>query len=218
MLISNQVQSTKDQVANIIREAILTNQFKSGERLNLNTIAEQIGVSLTPVREALQDLTREGLVVSEPRKGAVVAIIDEKYVSDYYGFRIPLECAAVRYAVEKEADLSTVKKSFNKMKISMEMGEYETYGSYNLDFHEAIWTAAQNNRITDTLRSLWIGRSFNDKHDTKENAEVSFTEHKAIVSYMLLGDANKAEEAMRLHLIRSRNDVMSNFRNDPPEN
>ena len=91
----------RDVVFNTLREAILKGDLKPGERLMELQLAAQLGVSRTPIREAIRKLELEGLVIMIPRKGAVVAEITEKSLRDVLEVRRALEALAVRFACEK---------------------------------------------------------------------------------------------------------------------
>ena len=95
----------RDRVAAALREAILSHQIQPGAELALKETAAQLGVSATPVREALQILEREGLIELRPNRGAVVLGITEKRIRDHYQTRAALERAAAILVCENKAPL-----------------------------------------------------------------------------------------------------------------
>ena len=85
---------TRVQVTAILKKALFSGEYKSGDELSLTEIAERLGVSRTPVREAFQTLESEGLIELRMNRGAIVKPIDEKYITDHYEMRILLETDA----------------------------------------------------------------------------------------------------------------------------
>lgn len=90
-----------DEVYERLREAILTKQFSSGQRLDTEAIAQQLGVSLTPVRSAIELLAADGLVDVQPRSGTFVTTLSAKDVEDTLDIRCALECLAAEKAVAR---------------------------------------------------------------------------------------------------------------------
>ena len=205
------VMSVRDQVVNILRESILTNEFKANERLDLDSLSKKMGVSITPIREALQILEHEGLIQMKPRKGVIVCSIDADYVRDYYMVRIALECAAAQFACEGDNDLSEIEASFKRMQEVIQNKGSKNYAQQNYQFHKAIWEAAGSPRLENLLKSVWISRSLGASHNVEENAQVSFKEHEMIAKAILKRDGKLAYDMMRKHLERSMKDVMTHY-------
>ena len=95
----------REQVASILRKAILSRELQEGQEITLEGIAELVGVSTTPVREAFQILARDGLIKLRPNKGAVVQGINEKTIRDHYETRAVLEGEAAARASAEGVDL-----------------------------------------------------------------------------------------------------------------
>ena len=127
------------QVADSLREAILSKEIKPGEILNLNSIAEDLGVSNTPVREALQILAADGLIELRANKGALVIGMNRKRVTDYYETRILLESAAAFKAASKD-DISEIEDAFDQEERIVMSNDYSRYSHVNRQFHRAIWS------------------------------------------------------------------------------
>ena len=210
-LIQVKMPLVREQVVNILREAILMRELNAGDPLNINDLSMKLGVSATPIREALQVLESDGLVCIKPRRGAVVADIDEKYIRDYYQTRIILECAAVQMACAEGKDLTALLKNFQKMELAVQNSEHVDYGSLNYSFHATIWSICGNERIKRLLESFWISRSISAHHDSEQNAKTSFQEHKEIMEAVVARNAERAGVAMQKHLERSMDDVLSHF-------
>lgn len=209
---SVKVMSVRDQIVNILRESILTNEFKANEKLDFESLSRKMGVSITPIREALQILEHEGLVQMKPRKGVIVCDINREYVRDYYMVRIALECAAAQFACENGNDLSDLEQSFEKMKEALHSDDCSDYAKQNYDFHKAIWEAAGSERLENMLKSLWISRSLGVARNVEENANTSFYEHEKIINAILDRNGRLAYDEMRAHLERSMNDIMTHYK------
>ena len=150
--------SAREQVVNSLREAILTSELKAGERLVLSDLSARLGVSVTPIREALQSLEREGLVQLMPHKEAVVVGIDRKYVTDYYVTRAILESEAAAMACDAK-DMTVLLGHLKRMEQVIEEERYQDYADANYDLHEAIWILADNERMEGILKTLFISNS-----------------------------------------------------------
>ena len=92
------IPSAKERVASELRKAILSKQIEEGENLSLESVAQQLNVSITPVREAFQILSRDGLIKLRPNKGAIVLGITETYIREHYQLRGILESACAGIA------------------------------------------------------------------------------------------------------------------------
>ena len=101
-----QLLPAREQVASVLREAILKRELKEGEELTLEGMAEQLGVSSMPVREAFQILATDGLIKLRPNKGAIVLGVNEKTIRDHYETRALLESEAAARASQKGKDIS----------------------------------------------------------------------------------------------------------------
>ena len=125
----------REQVAAYLRKAILRQEIREGTILNLADTARQMGVSVTPVREALQLLAAQGLVRLRPNKGAVVMGINEKAIRDHFAVRTLLEGEAAALAARPGSDISEVEEVYAAMKKCMEEQRYSEYTHYNESFH-----------------------------------------------------------------------------------
>lgn len=204
--------SAREQVVNSLREAILTSELKAGERLVLSDLSSRLGVSVTPIREALQSLEREGLVQLMPHKEALVVGIDRKYVTDYYVTRAILESEAAAMACEAE-NLSSLQTTLEQMQEIIIQERFYEYARVNCDLHETIWRLANNERMEGILKTLFISNSLARNTSLKDNALVSFEEHKEIVRAIKERNCDEAKMRMRAHLMRSLRDTLSKYDN-----
>lgn len=149
----------RERVASALRKAIIAQQIKEGETLTLETTAQQLGVSITPVREAFQILERDGLISLQQNRGATVLGINEKTLREHYQVRAVLEKAACELCCENGADLSSVKNCIDTAEEALERNDVTDYANQNQSFHYEIWKAAGNGKLEKMLGELWNGLS-----------------------------------------------------------
>ena len=140
----------RDVVFNTLRQAILKGELKPGERLMEIQLANKLGVSRTPVREAIRKLELEGLVLMIPRKGAEVAEITRQDMEDVLEVRTALEELAVKDACDHitDAQLSELKKASNEFKKALLEGkDLVTCADADMHFHNVILSATNNRRL-----------------------------------------------------------------------
>lgn len=134
-------QTMHESAADRIRELILTGRLEPGERLAQSQLAEQLGISRTPVREALQKLASEGLVSFSPYKGAFVAEFSQSELDDIYSIRIALEGYCVRLAASQitDAQLERLDSIFDQMMEEYERGDRWQLLTVNREFYAVLY-------------------------------------------------------------------------------
>ena len=115
------IPSAKEKVASELRKAILSRKMKEGEILSLDSVATQLNVSITPVREAFQILARDGLIKLRQNKGAIVLGITDTYIREHYQLRAILESACAGLAAEEGVDISGIRDSYEESKLLWKM-------------------------------------------------------------------------------------------------
>ena len=209
---SMELMPARIRIASILKKALFTGEYKSGDELSLTDIAGQLGVSRTPVREAFQQLESEGLIELRMNKGAIVKPIDEKYIRDHYEMRILLESeAARRAAINGIPEVDTLLEQLSSIKEHMDRISNQEYESLNFDVHSAIWTAADNIRLSKFLSMLWNGPSIGLFNPKQDHYLKSTDEHIAILTAIKKQDEKKAKEMMEKHIERSMNNILKNF-------
>ena len=145
----NEYLPLRDVVFNTLRQAILRGELQPGERLMEIQLAQRLGVSRTPVREAIRKLELEGLVLMIPRRGAEVAEITRQDLEDVLEVRAALEELAVKDACEHITDeqLQDLKKAANEFKRSLEGTDLVACAEADIHFHEIIYAATNNKRL-----------------------------------------------------------------------
>lgn len=152
----NEYLPLRDVVFNTLRQAILRGELKPGERLMEIQLANKLGVSRTPIREALRKLELEGLVNMEPRKGAEVADITEKSLRDVLEVRKALEELSVQLACEKitEEEIEELKRVAERFKDTLNDQDVTKIAEADVAFHDVIYTATDNQKLILLLNNL----------------------------------------------------------------
>lgn len=142
-----QLLPARERVAAALRKAIISKQISEGEVLTLENTAQELGVSITPVREAFQILARDGLIELKQSKGAVVLGINETTIREHYQVRAALESAACALCCENDADLEGIRNALKVAEESLKEGDSSNFADYNQSFHYEIWKAQATRRF-----------------------------------------------------------------------
>lgn len=205
------IPSAKEKVAAELRKAILSRKMKEGESLSLDSVATQLNVSITPVREAFQILARDGLIKLRPNKGAIVLGINDTYIREHYQLRAILESACAELAAAEGVDISGIREAYESSKEALQKGDYSNYASQNREFHSEIWEAAGNQKMANMIAELWNGLSMGNMVTEQEYAKISIEEHGKIMDAIAAGDAVRAKQEMYAHIMRSRDDMLTYY-------
>ena len=206
----NEYLPLRDVVFNTLRKAILKGELKPGERLMEIALADRLGVSRTPVREAMRKLELEGLVVMIPRRGAQVANITEKDLNDVLEVRIALENlsiekACARMTEEQLAQLWDAAEEFEK-----------TMAEADVAFHEVIYQSSDNRRLNQVLNNLreQIYRYRVEYLKDEETRNLLVKEHKELYEAIRARDVKKAQEISFHHIENQREAIVCSIREE----
>ena len=194
----------RDVVFNTLREAILKGDLKPGERLMELQLASKLGVSRTPIREAIRMLEQEGLAVTTPRKGAEVAKMTLKDMEDVLEIRDALDELAVRIACQKITDeqlkqLEDVKELFEK---NTQTNNVKNIAEADVSFHDVIYEATGNPKLVTLLNNLreQVYRYRVEYIKDPKNYPTLIAEHEAILDSLKNRYVKNAVEAMHVHV------------------
>lgn len=201
----------REQVASVLRKAIISRELTEGQELTLEDVARQVGVSSMPVREAFQILDSEGLIKLRPNKGAVVLGINEKTIIDHFETRALLEGEMAARASRPEVDISAIEAVNEEAEQALARQVFTHYGDQNQAFHYAIWEAGNNEKMRNILSQLWNGLAIGRDVTKADYARKSHQEHQEILAAIRTRSAGKAKELMEQHIIRSMNDILTRF-------
>lgn len=203
----------RELVFEAIREAIIDGRLKPGERLMEIQLAEDLGVSRTPVREAIRKLELEGFVVMIPRKGAYVADISLKEISDVFEIRSALEGLAAELAAERASDERIEQMERCLVELSGVIEARDLKGIVEVDscFHETLYASSRNERLSQILSLLreQIQRFRTRTMTHPERMKVALDEHRAIVEAVAVRDAEQARRLAEEHIQSAENFLMT---------
>ena len=204
----------RDVVFENLRSAILEGKLKSGQRLMEVQLAEQLGVSRTPVREAIRKLELEGLVVMLPRKGAYVANISVKDLMDVLEIRACLEGLGASLAAERRDDedikkLESIEKEFED---AVRTQNIEILLKKDVEFHECIFEAANNKKLEKMINSIWEQvQRFRTTYVSDYNASMSLLdEHQAILKAIKEANVADAKKFAIEHIEKAEQFMLEN--------
>lgn len=170
----------REKIAATLREAILAQKISAGEVLTLESTAQELGVSITPVREAFQILARDGLLELKQNKRAVVVGVTEKTIREHFQIRAALESEACVLCCKNKIELKRIDQILKVSREVIEDGDYESYASLNQTLHMELWLAAGNDKLENMLSELWNGLSRGMKMNEEECVRKSLKEHEAV--------------------------------------
>lgn len=208
----NEYLPLRDVVFNTLRQAILKGELKPGERLMEITLAKKLGVSRTPIREAIRKLELEGLVIMVPRKGAEVADITEKDLKDVLEVRTALEELAIELAIVKmtDEDIDELKNANEIFIENAKDGDLVKLAQSDVDFHEIIYLSTDNKRLNQIVSNLseQMYRYRFEYIKDKNTHACLIEEHKAIIAALEKRDLPKAKEAIKLHVVNQEENIL----------
>lgn len=202
----------RDVVLKTIRQAILTGDLKPGERLMEIHLAEKLGVSRTPIREAIRQLELEGLVVMIPRKGATVAHLSSKTTSEVLEVRLALDELSVKLACERitDSEIDELKSANVAFEEAVEAGDTKEITACDIAFHEIILNASKNARLTQIVNNLaeQLYRYRFEYIKDSSGWQSLISEHRMITDAIVKKDADLAIKAMRVHIKNQENSIL----------
>lgn len=194
----------RDVVFNTLREAILKGELKPGERLMELQLAAQLGVSRTPIREAIRMLEQEGLAVTVPRKGAEVAKMTLKGMEDVLEIREALDVLACQLACVRisEEQLSVLEEKKQAFEESLKTGNVKTIAEADMSFHDVIYEATGNPKLVNMLNNLreQIYRYRVEYLKKEENYPILIKEHNDIYQALVNRNQEEAATSIREHV------------------
>ncbi len=206
----------RDVVFETLRDAIITQVLKPGERLMEIQLADEMGVSRTPVREAIRKLELEGLVVMVPRKGAYVAGVSMKDIHEVYEVRAALEMLAVTLAAERITDEELDALERQVLRESEAESDQDEHALDNIiyidsSFHDIIYQAAHNQRLVQFVNILQeqLQRFRAASLSRPGRSKTALDEHKQIVEALAERNGELAAKLAKEHIENAENAMIS---------
>ena len=217
----NEYLPLRDVVFNTLRKAILRGELKPGERLMEIQLANKLGVSRTPIREAIRKLELEGLVLMIPRKGAEVAQITEKNMQDVLEVRKALEELSVQLACERitPEQVEEMKMAAEDFRKVLKSGDVTKIAEADVKFHDIICAATNNQSLITLLNNLreQMYRFRVEYLKQKECYPQLLEEHDKLIALISGGEVEEACELMGRHIDNQASTVSDVIRRDQAE-
>lgn len=210
-------QSLPETLAESLRERILNGEFKEGDALVQDALAQEYDVSRMPVREALRQLEASGLVVMKVHKGAVVTSLPTEQIAELFELRAMLECDILAHAIPRITDeqLARAHTILEHLKSAYQLRDVASWGRLNWEFHRSLYIAA--NRV----QTLTVIQGINLQTDRYIRLHLLLThaideaeqEHREMLRLCTLRDAERAVPYVREHILSAGRTLLLALRN-----
>jgi DNA-binding GntR family transcriptional regulator len=195
-------RTKEEQVADYLREGIISGMFPRGSRLKQAEIAERLQLSITPVREALKLLEAEGYITGNSYRGACVVHFDASASEEVLDLRLLLELRLLRGTAERitAEDLVDLRALADEFEQAFKVGDRAAARGVNYRFHRRLYSVAAMPQTLHFVQILWARYPFDLINAVEGRGQEAAKEHDAILSALLDGDASAAMLAMRKHI------------------
>ncbi len=206
-------QPLREVVCETLRDAIKNGILKPGERLMEIQVAEELGVSRTPVREAIRKLELEGYVIMMPRRGTYVANLSIRDVNEVFEIRTMLESLACGLAAERitEEELERLQRLLVVINDYFEQGHMDKIVEADMEFHDILYTASRNTRLVGIINNLreQLTRFRSMSMAYPGRMAATLNEHKSIVEAISQGDVMEAQRAAANHMEQAEKTLLT---------
>lgn len=196
-----------------IREDILNGRYACGDKLVEIKLADELGVSRTPVREALKQLELDGLVDNIPNRGVVVKGITKEDIDDILTIRLCIEGLVGQWAAERITDIEIkqLEEIYDLMEFYSSKKDVDKLFELNTKFHETLYHIAKSRYLEGILNDfqLFIKSARNSSLKVEGRMECALDEHKNIVNALREHDVERTKEALIKHITNSNNNIKS---------
>lgn len=211
----------REVVCDVLREAIREGMLAPRERLMEIRLAEELGVSRTPIREAIRKLEQEGFVVMIPRRGAYVADISIKDISQVFEIRGALEELAAGLAAERitENELEYLEQMVVKIRSYIESKDMDKIIEADVNFHDVLYKASRNERLVEIINNLREQMLRFRSYSMNQPGRLSNTweEHRLLVEAIAARDADKARSIASMHMENAEKILLQGIQNSKNE-
>ncbi len=208
----------REQVYRKLKESILNVMIEPNQRLIEEKLAEEMGTSRTPVREAIQKLEKEGLIHKLPKGGFAVNVIADEEIEEVFGVRSVLEGYAAYLATMRatDEDLRAMESIVKRQEICLENGETDEVIRLNTDFHDMIYACAKSKKLLAIISDL---RDFIFRYRLlilryEGMVSISIQDHKDMIALMRAKNARRVEKLVRKHIIRGMGLIKKKIRQE----
>jgi DNA-binding GntR family transcriptional regulator len=208
-------KSLNEAAYSIIREKILRGGFELGSRIREDALAEEISISRTPVREAINRLVADGIIIKKSQRGLYLINPDSEQIKDHIDIRISLEKLAVRKCIERasDEDIFKITNSLDAFAEALDQNDYDTCNELDGEFHSLIAQLSRNNRLMSLLNDLSVFFQL-VRHEEKrshplEKNMCTLREHRRIEEAIKNRDIPAAKEAVEANIQTMRSNLFN---------
>lgn len=198
------LKSLRGKVFSQLENDILNGKYRTGDSLIETKLSSELGVSRTPIREAIRQLELEGLVKLIPNKGAIVKGVSAQDIEDIYTIRMMIEGLAAKWATEKitPEELDELKETVDFEEFYTKKNDMSHLLKLDTRFHEIIYKASKSKPLQQTLSMFhhYVQKARSASLATPGRAQKVLEEHKAILQAIIEGDAKKAQKLITEHI------------------
>ena len=198
---------------NAIREKIIQGEFEPGSRIREDHLAEEISMSRTPVREAINRLVSEGLIINRARKGLYLIDPSDEEIAQHIDIRVALEKLAVEACIDvvDENGLNEIEENIDEFEFRLFKDKFEKCNELDGEFHLLIARLSGNQKLYTMLRELssffMQTRNLEKKENPREKNERTLQEHREILDAIRNGKKKAAKEAIALNIDAMRDNL-----------
>ena len=208
-------KSLGEHVFESLKHSIVRGKISSGEWLVESHIAETLGISRTPVREAIHKLEREGLIERQPRGGFTVLGLERDDIEETFGIRSVLEGYAARLAAVKHAaqELEDLENKIDEFQNALDRKKMNLLPAINTEFHDLLYRLSKSPKLINIINGLrdQIYRYRQMILKERKFASTSNLDHKKMLQYIRKRDAEGAERLVRNHILRGQEMVLKEY-------
>lgn len=214
----SEIPQGQDAYLRLIAE-IRSGALVPGDRLLETELAARLGISRTPVREAIRQLEADGLVTHVPRSGAAIRKLDYSEVTELYEMRVVLEATAARLAARTASEVELAEMDAINSEMEAVQGQGAVLYELNRQFHRVLFDSARNRYLTNSMRSLQKTMLILGPSTMEETgrAATAISEHAELLAALRSHDEDAAEASMRKHMLGAHRSRLRQLRDRPLE-
>lgn len=209
-------QPLREVVCETLRDAVRRGILQPGERLMEIQLAEDLGVSRTPVREAIRKLEMEGYVIMMPRRGTYVADLSIRDINEVFEIRTSLESLASGLAAERinDDELEKLQRLLVEIGAYIKSGDMESIVRTDTEFHDLLYQASRNSRLVGIISNLreQLTRFRTTSMSFPGRLKATLEEHRKIVEAIAQGDEKAARKAAEHHMEKSEQTLLASMK------
>ena len=209
-------QPLREVVCETLRDAVRRGVLKPGERLMEIQLAEELGVSRTPVREAIRKLEMEGYVIMMPRRGTYIADLSIRDINEVFEIRTSLESLASALAADRitEDELEKLQRLLVQIGTHIKSGDMESIVRTDTEFHDLLYQASRNTRLVGIISNLreQLTRFRTTSMSFPGRLKATLEEHRKIVEAIAQGDEKAARKAAEHHMEKSEQTLLASMK------